>query len=63
MTIDSTKLCNQGTDHDPAPSVAMSANTVSVLGPFSVARFGPSVGMTYDDVTGVTVAIVRPPAQ
>ena len=55
VTANSTDNCDQGFDHNVADTVAVAASTVSIFGPFPVSRFGPSVGLTYDDVTSVTV--------
>jgi hypothetical protein len=54
VTFNRTKPCSQGFDHDPA--VAMAATEERIIGPFPVEQFGPSVGVTYSSVTGVTVA-------
>lgn len=56
VTINSTRQCDQGFDHDLV--VAVDAAAEQVIGPFSVARFGRSVGITYSGVTSVTVAVV-----
>ena len=61
VTIDSVKPCDQGVDHNPAPSVAATTGD-EMIGPFSVARFGSTVTVTsYSVTTSVSVAAISVP--
>ncbi len=60
VTVNSVAPCNYGFDHDIAVTVGIGADIT--IGPFSKARFNNSagqVGVTYTDVTSVTVAAIR----
>jgi hypothetical protein len=58
VTIDSTKACDQGFDHDQA--VVIPATTGDeLIGPFPTARFGTTVTVTYSAVTNLTVAAFK----
>jgi hypothetical protein len=57
VTINSVTQCDQGFDHDLV--VAVAAGVEKMIGPFAVARFGASVGVTYDSAASVTAAAVR----
>ena len=58
VTIDSTRSCDQGFDHDVA--VVIPATTGDeLIGPFPTARFGTTCTVTYSAVTGVTVAAFK----
>lgn len=57
VTINSATACDQGFDHDV--TVTINAGAEKMIGPFTVARFGPSTTFWYDSVTSVTVAAVR----
>lgn len=59
ITIDSTKDCDQGVDHDPA--VVVTASEERFIGPFDPNRFGTTVNVTYDAVTSVTIAVFKLP--
>jgi hypothetical protein len=56
VTIDATKLCNFGFDHNA--SVAVAAGAEVQIGPFPRGRFGSTVAVSYSDATSVTVAAV-----
>lgn len=58
VTINSVENCDQGFDHDIV--VAVSAGTKSLIGPFTVARFGASASVTYSFTTSVTATAMRP---
>lgn len=55
VTINSIRPCDQGFDHDLV--VVVAAGAEAEIGPFTVARFGRAVSVTYSAVTSVTVAI------
>lgn len=58
-TINSIALCNQGFDHDV--DIVVPAGEQRTAGPFNIRRFNNSddrVEITYDGVTGVTIAVV-----
>lgn len=58
VTVDSTKLCDQGFDHNQ--DVVIPATTGDVMiGPFATARFGALVTVTYSAVAGVTIAAFK----
>jgi hypothetical protein len=57
VTINSVTPCDQGFDHDII--VAVGAGVEKMIGPFSVARYGASVGVTYESTASVTAAAVR----
>lgn len=57
VTINSITACDQGFDHDLA--IVVANGTERIIGPFTVARFGASVGVTYSAVTSVTVAVLK----
>lgn len=59
VTVNSVTPCDQGFDHDAVVSVP--AGGERIIGPFSVARFGTTVGVTYSGVTGLTVAAIKVP--
>jgi hypothetical protein len=56
VTVDSTRPCSYGADHNVV--VAVPAAGSRRIGPFPVARFGDPVSVAYSDVTTVTVAAV-----
>lgn len=61
VTINSQKNCNFGFDHDSGPHTVPSGET-RIIGPFNTDRFNDSNGrcqVTYDDVTSVTVAVIK----
>ena len=61
VTIDSVKLCDQGSDHDVLVNVPLTSGE-RIVGPFSPSRFNDvngKVQMTYDAVTNLTVAVIR----
>lgn len=60
VTIDSAKPCNYGFDHDV--SITVTAGTTKTVGPFERTRFnktGSLVDVSYDDVTSLSVAVIR----
>ncbi|BCJ86452.1 hypothetical protein [Effusibacillus dendaii] len=60
VTIKSARQCNQGFTHDLTVSVA--AGSDKMIGPFSRDRFNDDNGrvqITYDAVTGMTVAVLQ----
>jgi hypothetical protein len=60
VTINSTKPCNYGFDHDESVSVA--AGDEQLIGPFNSVRFNDQnnkVNVSYDAVTSVTVAAIK----
>ena len=61
VTFQSTAACSFGVtsdDHDRVVSVPNDSD-VYEIGPFDQNRFGTTVQVNYDGVTGVTVAAVR----
>ena len=58
VTIDSTKLCDQGFDHNQVVTIPATTGDM-MIGPFPTARFGTTVTVTYSAVTGVTVAAFK----
>lgn len=56
ITFNSTQACDQGFDHNVTVNVP--AGQRRVIGPFSVARFGANVSVTYSGVTGLTVGAI-----
>lgn len=57
VAVASSAQCNQGFTHNVEYTVA--AGEDAMLGPFDVARYGSSVGLTYPDgVTSLTVAAI-----
>lgn len=58
VTIDSTKLCDQGFDHDQAVVIPATTGDV-MIGPFPTARFGTTVTVTYSAVTNLSVAAFK----
>lgn len=61
VTFNSQKNCNFGFDHDSGPHTVPAGET-RVFGPFNTDRFNDSNGrvqVTYDDVTSVTVAVIK----
>lgn len=59
VTVDSTRQCDQGFDHDGQATVP--AGEERLLGPFPASRFGLNPAITYSGVTSVTVAVVKLP--
>lgn len=60
VTVDSLVNCNQGSDHDDATTVP--AGSEEMIGPFPTGRFNDSsgeIGITYSDVTSVTIAAIN----
>lgn len=57
ITIPSNAPCDQGFDHDAV--VTIPAGGARIFGPFDINRFGQTVAMSYDAVTGLTVAARR----
>jgi len=61
VTIDSVKPCDQGVDHNPAPSVAATTGD-ELIGPFPISRFSGVVTVTsYSVTTSVSVAAISVP--
>ena len=60
VTFNSATACDQGFDHDIVVDVSGTGGE-KLIGPFTVARFGPSTTFWYEDVSlaGVTVAAIR----
>lgn len=58
VTIDSTKACDQGFDHDQAVVIPATTGDV-MIGPFPTARFGTTVTVTYSAVTNLSVAAFK----
>jgi hypothetical protein len=58
VTIDSTKLCDQGFDHNQVVTIPATTGDV-MIGPFPTARFGTTVTVTYSAVTNLTVAAFK----
>ncbi len=57
MVFDSTKQCDQGSDHNAL--LAVVAGDFAIIGPFPVGRFGTLVKVTSDFVTSLTVRPLR----
>ncbi len=55
VTVDSTRPCDQGFDHDNV--VVVGAGAEAAIGPFPTVRFGRSVTVSYSSITSVTVAV------
>lgn len=53
-------LCNYGGSHNSVTVVGATTGD-ELIGPFSVARFGSTLVITYDAVTNLTVAPIRVP--
>jgi hypothetical protein len=61
VTIDSVRPCDQGVDHNPAPSVAATTGD-EIIGPFPIARFGGTVTViSYSVTASVLVAAISVP--
>lgn len=58
VTIDSTKLCDQGFDHNQVVTIPATTGDV-MIGPFPTARFGTTVTVTYSAVTNLTIAAFK----
>jgi hypothetical protein len=58
VTIDSTRACDQGFDHDQVVTIPATTGD-ELIGPFPTARFGTTVTVTYSAVAGVTVAAFK----
>lgn len=56
VTVNSTKQCDQGFDHDVV--VAVPNASERMIGPFPIARFGRTVSISYTGVTALTIAAV-----
>lgn len=61
VTIDSVGNCSQGFDHNVAVIIPLTVGD-KMIGPFDPNRFGSTLALTYDAVTGLTIAAVQLPA-
>ena len=59
VTLDITQTVDGQAVTDP--TVSIPAGEERMIGPFPVAYYGASVGLSYSDVTSVTVAAIRVP--
>ena len=57
ITVNATKNCDQGFDHNVAVSVPDNA-TDFLIGPFPTAIFGRTAAVTYSSETGITIQAI-----
>ncbi len=58
VTVDSTKLCDQGFDHNQVVTIPATTGD-RMFGPFPTARFGTTVTVTYSATTNLTIAAFK----
>lgn len=57
VTVDSTKNCDQGVDHDAVTTVPATTGD-KMIGPFEVERYGSTPTVTFSNTTACTVSVL-----